>query len=65
MAVQQQHTAVVDALILAGANVDLAEHVRTVHSMKYVISFPQPVHVQIVLILGHNCLVKSEIHKLQ
>ena len=30
MAVQEQHTAVVDALLLAGANVDLAEYVRTV-----------------------------------
>ena len=30
MAVQKQHTAVVDALILAGANMDLAEYVRTV-----------------------------------
>lgn len=30
MAVQKQHTAVVEALILAGANVDLAEYVRTV-----------------------------------
>ena len=29
MAVQEQHTAVVDALILAGANVDLANNVRT------------------------------------
>ena len=30
MAVQEQHTAVVDALILSGANVDLAEYVRTI-----------------------------------
>ena len=30
MAVQEQHTAVVDALILAGANMDLANNVRTV-----------------------------------
>ena len=30
MAVQNQHTAVVDALILAGANMDLANNVRTV-----------------------------------
>ena len=34
MAVQKQHTAVVDALILAGANVDLAEYVRTKTGMK-------------------------------
>ena len=30
MAVQERYTAVVDALILAGANMDLAEYVRTV-----------------------------------
>ena len=30
MAVQEQHTAVVDALILAGANMDLANTVRNV-----------------------------------
>ena len=29
MAAQNQHTAVVDALILAGANMDLANNVRT------------------------------------
>ena len=34
MAVQEKNTDVVHALIFAGANVDLAENVRTVFSMK-------------------------------
>jgi len=34
MAVQEKNTDVVHALIFAGANVDLAENVRTVLNMK-------------------------------
>ena len=37
MAVQNQHTAVVDALILAGANMDLAEYVRTVQRINIIL----------------------------
>lgn len=33
MAAQNEHSAVVNALILAGANVDLANEVRTMYSM--------------------------------
>lgn len=41
MAVQEQHRAVVDALILAGANVDQAENVRTMSRLKNLIGMLQ------------------------